>query len=847
MKCFIPFRSVYWLTLSLGAGTLLAAERFPFVIPGDDASPTITDLAGLSPKPAGADGFVRIRDGHFYTDSSRLKLWGVNTCFSANFPTHEEAEKVAAHFAKLGINAVRMHHHDTANSPRGVWGPIVNGQRTLDPQQLDRQDYFLDQLNQHGVYANLNLHVGRAFTEAEGFTGKDLPYAVHYDKYLLYFEPRMRARFKEFCRDYLTHVNPYRKLKRSEDPGVAVVEIVNENSFSRDGARTAASLPEPYRGEFKKQWNEWLSKHYADTAALTKAWGSESEPLGPMVADSSAWKTNLGAWRAHQTQGFPFETRFNQAGPEPKTPAMQVRIVKKALEVMQQELILSNLTLETNQLYTVSFWIKSDTRCAVHADISNQGPGNWSSVGFREQVQAVAKWQQVHRVFRTTADIPGKVRFCLKFGGQEGNFYIGGVRLRKGGEYIVIPMGQSLEEDTIEIPVDGWSEVAVRDVKHFMEDTEIGFIRELTEYLKKDLGVRVPITASQITYHGADIVAQTCDYTDIHAYWQHPRFPGRPWDPQNWTISNTPMETVPNSDRLLACAPWRLLDRPFTISEWNIPDPNDYAASVVPFAAMVAALQDWDGVFFFQYSNGGGEWFGDRMNGYFSFGGQPVKLAMLTACANMYRRGDLAPLPQVAAGSLKTMMPATLALSHRLGMDPKAEKAAELPAVANPKLLTGPGVLWDATDTNRAVVQVNTPATRAIWGLVAEGSYNLGGVQLKFGPIERNYAALVLTSQDGQPLEKSKRILLTVVGSAQNQGMIWNEQRTSVNKNWGTGPTMVNGIPVELTLPFRVQSVHALNPKGERQGTVPVQADGAQSRLAIGPEFKTLWYELTAE
>ena len=46
-----------------------AAERFPFVIPGDDATVSATDMSVLSPRPAGADGFVRIRDGHFHTDS----------------------------------------------------------------------------------------------------------------------------------------------------------------------------------------------------------------------------------------------------------------------------------------------------------------------------------------------------------------------------------------------------------------------------------------------------------------------------------------------------------------------------------------------------------------------------------------------------------------------------------------------------------------------------------------------------------------------------------------------------------------------------------------------------------
>ena len=41
------------------------------------------------------------------------------------------------------------------------------------------------------------------------------------------------------------------------------------------------------------------------------------------------------------------------------------------------------------------------------------------------------------------------------------------------------------------------------------------------------------------------------------------------------------------------------------------------------------------------------------MRGYFSFNGQPVKLALLSACANLYRRGDLQPLSDVAAGTLR--------------------------------------------------------------------------------------------------------------------------------------------------------------------------------------------------
>ena len=822
-----------------------AAERFPFVVPGDDASPSATDFSGLSPKAAGADSFVRIQDGHFFAGPSRLRIWGVNLCFGANFPTHEDAEKVAAHLAKLGVNGVRMHHHDTAGAPRGVWGPVVGGRRTLDPVMLDRQDYFLDQLHRHGIYANLNLHVGRTFTTAEGFATKDLPAGVQYSKYIIYFEPRMRELLKEFCRDYLTHTNTYRGLSRAADPGIAMIELSNENSFSTLGPDIAASLPEPYRGEFMRQWNRWLARRYASTDALKKAWGTSLEPLGPILVEPAKWQENLGGWRLNQSVEFPVKTHLDQPGPQPALRALRLEIPKTGAELHRQELQFPNLTLQPSRTYTLSFWLKADAARPLYVDVSNQGPDTWQGVGLEETVQAGPEWALVSRTFRSADKIPGKARICFKFGGNATGFSLANLRLQEGGEFIVVPAGQRLEKGDVDIPTSTWCQAARRDVRQFMADTEKGFIRELTDFLRKDLGVRVPITASQITYHGAEIVAETCDYADIHAYWQHPHFPGRPWDSSNWTIRNTPMELVPNADSLLSRAPWRLLDRPFTISEWNIPDPNDYAASTMPFAAMVAALQDWDGVFFFDYHSSQDGWNTDRLRGYFSLNGQPVKLALLSACANLYRRADLKPLPDVAAGTLQDLLPATLGLGYRIGIDPKATRPASSAAPAGKRLASPDGrAVWDASERTRAHVLINTPKSRGVWGLVADQKFNLGGIQLALGPTDHSYAALIFTSLDGKPLETAGRILLAAVGSAENQGMVWNDTRTSIGNQWGTGPTLVNGIPAEVTLPFPVKSVQALDGRGQPQGAVPVRIEGNISHFAIGPEHHTLWYEI---
>ena len=90
-------------------------------------------------------------------------------------------------------------------------------------------------------------------------------------------------------------------------------------------------------------------------------------------------------------------------------------------------------------------------------------------------------------------------------------------------------------------------------------------------------------------------------------------------------------------------------------------------------------------------------------------------------------------------------------------------------------------------------------------------------------------------------------MLLAAVGSADNENMSWNAARTSVGNNWGDGPTRVNGIAAEVALPFRVSSVHSLDGRGQRQAALPVKVDGNTAQFTIGPEHRTLWYEITVE
>jgi hypothetical protein len=91
------------------------------------------------------------------------------------------------------------------------------------------------------------------------------------------------------------------------------------------------------------------------------------------------------------------------------------------------------------------------------------------------------------------------------------------------------------------------------------------------------------------------------DFVDMHAYWQHPNFPGRPWDSANWNIRNTPMVEDKAGGNLARLGIYRVAGKAYTVSEYDHPVPSHYAAEMFPMMASFAAAQDWDGLFQFDW------------------------------------------------------------------------------------------------------------------------------------------------------------------------------------------------------------------------------------------------------
>jgi len=90
------------LALAAAMHSAEKAEMFPFQLLWDDASESATNISWLNDKPAGRDGFVHVKDGHLFAGEKRLRIFGVNTCFAANFPDKAIHAQL---FRKVGCRA----------------------------------------------------------------------------------------------------------------------------------------------------------------------------------------------------------------------------------------------------------------------------------------------------------------------------------------------------------------------------------------------------------------------------------------------------------------------------------------------------------------------------------------------------------------------------------------------------------------------------------------------------------------------------------------------------------------------------------------------------------------------
>src|SRR5262249_54926265 len=155
-------------------------------------------------------------------------------------------------------------------------------------------------------------------------------------------------------------------------------------------------------------------------------------------------------------------------------------------------------------------------------------------------------------------------------------------------------------------------------------------------------------------------------------------------------------------------------------------------------------------------------------------------------------------------------------------------------------------LLWDLSRKGRGVVTVNTARSKAVIGYGGGKRFDLGGVVVEPGATRQDgWSVLTLTVTEGGLATGRARRLITAGGTAENTGMKWKSaKRDSVGRDWGKAPSLVEGVPARITLPRKAARAWVLDERGRRKAALPVKTSGGKATLTLGPERRTLWYEV---
>ncbi len=446
------------------------------------------------------------------------------------------------------------------------------------------------------------------------------------------------------------------------------------------------------------------------------------------------------------------------------------------------------------------------------------------------------------------------------------------------------------------------------------EEHPAAYLRFLTErqyatnaYYKEfldSLGVQALMTgANNVEYRILTLPRQRFDYVDNHCYWNHPDcYPEHPWQlPWMQTITVSELGRCSGIHRVFG--PSRVLDKPFTVTEFNYCYPNVYRAEGGPLMGAYAAFQSWDGLFRFDFGHDADILSEERPAYVFGAVYDPINRMTEKMIALLFLRGDVAPA--------KTYIPYlvcedTAFRRFKLGQDYFPDSFRQL------AVCIGIGSI-DATDTKQSDGKYNiavAPAsgtetfskTKVYWdddGLVKrliaekvldaslvrpdEGRFISDTGQLDINTQKRTFRAVTPRSEafvfenagrlagkcitvenaeeactvfvgavDDQKIKSSKRLLVLHLTDVQNDQIKFNKDMTIWEKV-GQLPHLVRQGKATITLRLgeeKTARVWAVDLSGERKAEIPCEIhDGTVSFIAqtIRKEGTFLAYEIEVE
>ncbi len=241
----------------------------------DGFQPSAIDLRSLNEAFAGENGFIQAKGESFVQSKTGkpVRFWAVNSDPSVLQMDPPTMAYMARFLAKRGVNMVRLH------------GRLFDEKdiRTIPPETIQRLFAFVSAMKREGIYTGLSIYfpMFMDLKASMGFAGYDgqHPYS------LLFFNEAFQTIYRGWWRSLLTAVNPATGTTLANDPAVAMVELVNEDSYFFWTFDPYKGLPTAQTVQLETQFGTWLTRKYGSVDKAIAQWQTSANSPQPIQPD----------------------------------------------------------------------------------------------------------------------------------------------------------------------------------------------------------------------------------------------------------------------------------------------------------------------------------------------------------------------------------------------------------------------------------------------------------------------------------------------------------------------------------------------------------------------------------
>ena len=459
-----------------------------------------------------------------------------------------------------------------------------------------------------------------------------------------------------------------------------------------------------------------------------------------------------------------------------------------------------------------------------------------------------------------------KERALLAVPSVEGTADFCNISLYRGIDVVEPGDGESIES----IPIDG---VYQNDVNQFMIDTETATHKYLMDVLKNTIKLKALAISSQADYgsvlslHREGTIS---DYTDMHYYFQHPYSNDEiKYQTYHFYIGNTPLIKDPKYEIYSKFARNRFIDKPLSMSETNMPFPNEYQHELFPIALAGASWQNIGAVYQFNWDPDYSQ--RNYVSGFYTFADNPTLIVTSKVMAYAYRKGYIkaAEKKVIVHFGLKAIKEDLKArLVNRYSYSQASYKpfqdaiyytqfhddrhlSIEYPDPNTTDKWTFPlkteQIEWVQNETD-VFFKTVAPNIRIMSSFMNGEERKLGDVTIKVKAPSRYTASVIIESLDDLPINESGSIVVVVASTVKNDDVVWNADRTTTEANWGSTCAMHLYVDFEITIPGNDNvTIYKLTPNSEINGTVESQSTGTSFKFSSSKETASMWYHITRD